>query len=128
MKLLAIVALVGLALASRNPSWTDKDVSETYYRHGREYQYRFDGQLTAGLHLADSERAITRIQSLIALQPESESLMRLQMNEIRIATAQKNVDTRRVLSLEETEVTRLDKVSPPPCLSSTPLFRPKNVF
>ncbi|CAI4220718.1 unnamed protein product, partial [Auanema sp. JU1783] len=109
MKLIILCGLLGLALASL-PSYGRRDINEVEFRAEREFRYQFDGQLSTALPISESQKAITRIQSLVTVQPESsEYWFRMQLRNLRWATSQEQFDSLRVQPFEEMEQVELDK-------------------
>lgn len=110
MKLLVLIGLLGLTLASL-PTYGRRDINEVEFRSEREYRYLFDGHLSTALPVSESQKAITRIQSLVSIQPESsEYWFRMQLRNLRWATSQEEVDTLRMLPFESMEEVTLEKV------------------
>ena len=108
MRFAVFASLVGLAIASSR-HWST-DLNEERFRSGKEFRYRFDGQLSAGIPVPNSQNAVTRIQSLITLQPESDGNVRLQLSKIRFAAVQDELRTLSVTPIEHLDNINIDEV------------------
>ncbi|CAI4221901.1 unnamed protein product, partial [Auanema sp. JU1783] len=85
------------------PSYGRRDINEVEFRAEREFRYHFDGHLSTALPISESQKAITRIQSLVSIQPESGSWFRMQLRNLRWATSQEQLDSLRIQPFEEME-------------------------
>ena len=130
MRFLLVAALCGLALAavkhdkktsdvrskSDDYSWDSseferRDVSENIFRADREYRYRFDGQLSAGIPLdIVDQHAITRIQALVTIQPKDERTFYMQMERVRFGQSQQQeMEPRYLKPFEAFETVKMDQ-------------------
>ncbi|CAB3405715.1 unnamed protein product [Caenorhabditis bovis] len=87
MKFAIVLALLGAALALRSPRFENRNIEESSFRNGREYRYRFNGQLSAGLPVPGSQQGITRFQTLATFQMIKEDTMRMRLDEFEFATS-----------------------------------------
>ncbi|VDL71114.1 unnamed protein product [Nippostrongylus brasiliensis] len=109
MKLLAGIALLGLAIAS-SLTWDPKPIiNEDRFLVGREYRYLFDGQVTTGLSLPDTQQSATRLQAIVTLQPIDERLTVLQLTQVRLGSIQEEFEPRMLLPFERFQLVKLDK-------------------
>ncbi|KAK6749710.1 hypothetical protein RB195_001987 [Necator americanus] len=109
MKLLATVALLGLALASTFTWKPTPQIHEEVFRPGREYRYLFDGQVTTGLALPNTQQSATRIQAMVNLQPVDERIFLFQLREVRFGTIQEEFEPRHLLPFEHYQIVKLDE-------------------
>lgn len=109
MKLLAGIALLGLALASRLTWSQTPRIHEEVFRPGREYRYLFNGQVTTGLALPNTQQSATRIQAIVNLQPVDDHIFLFQFNEIRFGSIQEEFEPRHLLPFERYQLTKLDE-------------------
>lgn len=103
MKTFVLLALVGLAIAS-SPS------SQTSFRVGNEYRFRFDGQISAGLSLPSQiQQSATRIQTLVTVQPSDDLTYYLQLSEIRLGSMQSEFQPRQLQPFDRFERVELEQ-------------------
>ncbi|VDM66668.1 unnamed protein product [Strongylus vulgaris] len=106
MKLLAGIALLGLALAS-SLTWNPTPrIEEVAFRPNGEYRYLFNGQVTTGLALPNTEQSATRIQAIVILQPVDERFL-FQLNEIRFGSIQEEFEPHKLLPFERYQLARI---------------------
>ncbi|KAK5983404.1 Lipid transport protein domain containing protein, partial [Trichostrongylus colubriformis] len=109
MKLLAGIALLGLAIAS-SLVWDPKPhINEHRFRVGNEYRYIFDGQVTTGLALPDTQHSATRLQAIVTLQPIDERITLFQINKVRFGSIQEEFEPRVLLPFERCQLVKLDE-------------------
>lgn len=109
MKLLAGIALLGLAIAS-SLIWDPKPIiKEDRFLVGREYRYLFDGQITTGLALPDTQQSATRLQAIVTLQPIDERVTLFQLTQIRFGSIQEEFEPRELLPFERYQLVKLDQ-------------------
>uniref|UniRef100_A0A7I4YJB2 Lipid transport protein and Vitellinogen and von Willebrand factor domain containing protein n=2 Tax=Haemonchus contortus TaxID=6289 RepID=A0A7I4YJB2_HAECO len=109
MKLLVGIALLGLAIAS-SLVWDPKPhITEERYRVGSEYRYLFDGQVTTGLALPDTQQSATRIQAIVTLQPIDERTTLFQLNQVRFGSIQEEFEPRELLPFERYQLVKIDE-------------------
>ncbi|CAD6200013.1 unnamed protein product [Caenorhabditis auriculariae] len=116
MKSVVLLALLGAALALRGGSQhlrsidnLQKDVQESAFRSGREYRYRFDGQLSAGLPLPTAQHGMTRVQALVSLQMTSDKTFLMQLNRVQFANSQDKREPRTLQPIESFEKISMEK-------------------
>ncbi|KIH69020.1 von Willebrand factor type D domain protein [Ancylostoma duodenale] len=108
MKLLAGIALLGLTLASTLTWDQTPQIHEEVFRPGREYRYLFDGQVTTGLALPNTQQSATRIQAVVNLQPVDERTFLFHFNEIRFGSIQDEFEPHHLLPFERYQIVKLD--------------------
>ncbi|PIO53513.1 hypothetical protein TELCIR_25151, partial [Teladorsagia circumcincta] len=109
MRLLAGIALLGLAIAS-TLVWDPKPrITEDRFRVGNEYRYVFDGQITTGLALPDTQQSATRLQAIVTLQPIDERIVLFQLNHVRFGSIQEEFEPRELLPFERFQLVKLDE-------------------
>uniref|UniRef100_A0A1I7XU41 Vitellogenin domain-containing protein n=1 Tax=Heterorhabditis bacteriophora TaxID=37862 RepID=A0A1I7XU41_HETBA len=106
MKLVVCLTLLGFALSSKSHtanSWWQPipHISENSYRINREFRYLYDGQVSTGLPLPESQHSATRIQAVVVLQPVDERSMLLQLAQIRFGSIQHEFEPRHLLPFEQ---------------------------
>ncbi|KHJ95199.1 hypothetical protein OESDEN_04858 [Oesophagostomum dentatum] len=109
MKLLAGIALLGLALASSLTWKPTPQIHEEVFRPGREYRYLFDGQVTTGLALPNTEQSATRVQAIVNLQPVDNRVFLFQLNEVRFGSVQEEFEPRQLLPFERCQLVKIDE-------------------
>ncbi|GMR33188.1 hypothetical protein PMAYCL1PPCAC_03383, partial [Pristionchus mayeri] len=97
--LLLVAALVAAAFAARDSlRWSNEARSESVdrvdsFKKGYEYRFNLETQLANGLPVPGSQQSIVRSKSFVALSfPESETLAQLRIDNVRVATTQKEID------------------------------------
>jgi hypothetical protein len=124
MKLLAVLALVALAAATRlddisstryDAEWLDrvtpqKRIEDSEFRAGREYQFIYNGQLMTGIPQSSEMHSATRIQALITLIFKSRTEVTMQMRHVRFGYLNDRVSNpRRMQSFEIFEQVEVDE-------------------
>ncbi|GMT05795.1 hypothetical protein PENTCL1PPCAC_27969, partial [Pristionchus entomophagus] len=99
MRLLLVAALVAAAFAARDSQrWNHEVRSESIdkvdsFKTGYEYRFNFEAQLAHGLPVPGSQQSAVRSKSLVSLTfPESETVAHLRLENIRVASLQKEVN------------------------------------
>ncbi|GMR48591.1 hypothetical protein PMAYCL1PPCAC_18786, partial [Pristionchus mayeri] len=97
--LLLVAALVAAAFAARDSlRWNNEGRSESVdrvdsFKTGYEYRFNLETQLGHGLPVPGSQQSFFRSKSIVTLSfPESETLAHLRIDNIRIATTQKEIE------------------------------------
>jgi hypothetical protein len=124
MKLLAVLALVALAAATRlddkistryDAEWLDritpeKRIEDNEFRAGREYQFIYNGQLMTGIPQSSEMHSATRIQALITLVFKTRTEVIMQMRHVRFGYLNDRVSNpRRIQSFEMFEQVEVDE-------------------
>ncbi|KAE9421889.1 hypothetical protein Angca_005554 [Angiostrongylus cantonensis] len=109
MKLLASVALLGLALASTFIWDPRPQISEEWFETDREYRYLFDGQITTGMDLPNTQQSATRLQAMVSLQPVDDRTVVFKLTQIRFGSIMEEFEARQLLPFERFQLVKLNE-------------------
>ncbi|VDM56202.1 unnamed protein product [Angiostrongylus costaricensis] len=109
MKLLASVALLGLALASTFMWDPRPQISEEWFETDREYRYLFDGQVTTGMDLPNTQQSATRLQAMVSIQPVDDRTVVFKVTQIRFGSIMEEFEARQLLPFERFQMVKLSE-------------------
>ncbi|GMR61934.1 hypothetical protein PMAYCL1PPCAC_32129 [Pristionchus mayeri] len=114
MKLFVAFGLLAVAFAAHNWETRPEKVYETVFKTGKQYNFKFDGQIASGLPLPSaSSNSASRIESLLSFNFEDDRQVLFKINKIRVGSVQRElVESREVQPFElfeEIELTEEQK-------------------
>ncbi|GMT35754.1 hypothetical protein PFISCL1PPCAC_27051, partial [Pristionchus fissidentatus] len=114
MKFVLALGLLAVAFASQNWEVRPEIIRDVNFKTGKQYNFKFDGQIASGLPLpSSSQNSASRIESLLSLVFETDRKVVLNFNKIRVGSTQRElVESREVQDFglfEETELTKEQK-------------------
>ncbi|GMR63099.1 hypothetical protein PMAYCL1PPCAC_33294, partial [Pristionchus mayeri] len=113
MRFLVALGLLAAAFASQNWETRPEKIYDQVFKSGKQYNFKFDGQIASGLPLPSSSNSASRIESLLSLNFESDRHVLFKINKIRVGSAQRElVESREVQPFElfeEIELTEEQK-------------------
>lgn len=114
MKLLVLAALCALALAKiPSSSWErehylERNVQENAFRTGKEYRFKYNGQLATGIPGTSKQHSATRVQALVSLVFKQEETCILEIQKIRVGRLNQRIANPRAMipfmAFEEVEM------------------------
>ncbi|GMT06883.1 hypothetical protein PENTCL1PPCAC_29057 [Pristionchus entomophagus] len=114
MKFVVALGLLAVAFASQNWETRQEEIRDNVFKTGKQYNFKFDGQIASGLPLSSSsQNSASRIESLLSLNFEDDRQVLFRINKNRVGSAQRDlVEDREVQpfgSFKETELTEEQK-------------------
>jgi very-short-patch-repair endonuclease len=127
MKVILLAVLCGLAFAripkSKSRSYSSSEEKLPYYQHyknrdvqdkvfhaGKEYKFVYNGQILSGIPGSDRQHSGSRIQALVTVQFQSEQRVVMQLANIRIAKANREIrNPRKTLPFRVFDEVELDQ-------------------
>jgi hypothetical protein len=116
MKLILIALCIGAALA-RNEEWQwlqtvapDREVRDSAFRPGREYQFFYNGQLASGIAGASKQHSVNRIQALVTISIKSHNNVILRLQNVRVGQMNREIpNPRKIMPFDAFEDSPLDQ-------------------
>lgn len=116
MKLLMLLGLCALALARiPSSSWEQEhypefNIQENVFRPGKEYKFKYDGQLATGIPQSSRQHSATRIQALVSILFKNNDQCLLQIEQVRVGRLNRRIPNPRAimpfLTFEEVEISQ----------------------
>lgn len=103
MKLLVLAGLCALAMAKLpSSSWEQEhipqwNIQEDAFRAGKEYKFKYDGQLATGIPQSSRQHSSTRIQALVSLVFKDQDTCVMEIEKIRVGQLNRRIPNPRAM-------------------------------
>jgi len=89
-----------------------RDITDKVFQQGREYKFVYNGQILTGIPGSDRQHSGSRIQAVVVVQFQGEQRVVLQLTNIRIAKANRDISNpRKTLPFRVFEEVELDQTN-----------------